>query len=823
LGGRASFTGRYDKGAARSMAGDLAAPSLPLRRVSGSVGAGLIAGDGSTDRRLGAKGRSGVVAFDTTGSDSRRLSRKGDDASLTGSLSGKEWTFVPSADKMKVARASVVDMLDALTFEGPEGQAQRAQVGELTSPQEVHAHLQAMDADHMFWGKRGGDEAENAFDLFGGGAGGLNGPEAELFDLGEEIETENWKLRQKFGEEALKWLGIAINADERSSSSLLNLYLGGTAAPVAATGGVVSGEIALKGGKRTATLGTQVGRMAGKYPDVVRIQTTQRMPSRAIALFSVSLEDSHMHEPKRGEHGARRFPSMEKRPHDIQELPRPALVAALTSKGARKLMSDAFTRLDYKRGGRITLDMMTDRLGLPQYLAAEMFARIGVGPTDSLTRRDMTSAATSLVRDMDALGRTVADYGAVATALRLAAMGVWGVIVVFVALWAFEVSLLSVIVPIGLLFTSLSFAAGEPAKIFFMSLFALTVYAPFECGDKVILDNSRVLTVSKIEVCATWFRNAFGREMMVSNHRLINMGIENFRRCQNASVELLFTIGYRTSPRQFDAMVSAMLAYVRNYSNRWMEENVDCLIKDGTGVDGDIKFVVWLKHKKSWMEGMEVMTDSSRFIFFSLQTMRRLGIEHIRSAQPVILADPIGQGQEQPAGASSGGPIRLRRSQLWDHDLTAKTLEEPSREEENSSTDSEAPPKPKLGEKPRSNPSSRRGSVDEDKLPRKKIHLKHDTPPAQWMDVGQSLVHRVPKRATDGSKAACLREAFAHGTITTAGDEAATGFDSKTYALGFEPPMLGAAGKTVGSTPFDERQASGLRRRLALSKAKEHH
>ena len=339
-------------------------------------------------------------------------------------------------------------------------------------------------------------------------------------------------------------------------------------------------------------------------------------------------------------------------------LPTPALIGALTSRAARRVMTDAFAHLDYKRSGRVTLEMLAGRVGLPMHIAAEALALTASVPAASLSRRDFSAAGAKLVRDVRALGRTVEDFGAVATAVRLAAMAVWGVLVLFVGLWAFEVSLLDVVVPFGLLFTSLSFAAGEPARLTFMGLFIMTMYAPYEVGDRVSINGARPMTVVRIEAAATWLRTVAGRELMISNHTLLDATVENYMRCKLASVELLFTVGYRTSHKQLDALVEAVVAYTRGLPTRWTEDGASFMIKDGSGVDGRLNFVIWLEHRRSWAEAGEVLTDSSRATLFIIDAMQRLGIEYVEPPRPLLI-----RNEEDTAAAATGArPWRLGSS-----------------------------------------------------------------------------------------------------------------------------------------------------------------
>lgn len=450
---------------------------------------------------------------------------------------------------------------------------------------------------------------------------------------------------------------------------------------------------------------------------------------------------------------------------DSTSLPAPRLNDVASTAEARRLLTESFDQLDYQRCKRISVASLCDRLDLPRPVAQALLSAVAGITTEAVSRRDVAAAAASIIRDVRALGHTVEDFGALTTALRLAAMAVWGVLVVFVGLWAFEVSLLDVIVPLGLLFTSLSFAAGEPARIFFLGLFALTVYAPFEVGDRVSINGSRVATVTKIEVCATWLRNVHGKSFMISNHTLINSVVENFRRCNKAGVEQIFTVGYRTTARQFDALLEAALAHVRSLPNRW-DDSVSCYIKDGSGVDGVINFVLWLDHKHSWMEAAEVLTDSSRFTFFIIQTMRKLGIEHIKSPQPIIHVDPM-------AGSGPDAPQASRPEGVEKTDTAHRQSLHP----------------PSCASLPRSD---------------------------GWrMQAGTSLIARDwSERPSPPAHHPMSRVPRPLLPSEFMSDVLSRGYNGRIWASMFEPPHLGAVSKVVGETSYDERLASTLRRRL---------
>ncbi|KAA0154121.1 hypothetical protein FNF29_02742 [Cafeteria roenbergensis] len=591
-------------------------------------------------------GHSGPHHASSTG---RRASEADIESSKGRGSSGREWTFVPSAAELRWSSASLAAVAEAIVFAGPKGAARRAEMRDrwgwmdMAARADKEAVANPTALDDLVMGLASTSDGDDSSVSSSEGSGGNSDDDGVA--RGRAAVSDATMLAA--ARAAAADLGVHLPASADAADKTGSGNAAATAAAAAASGGDAANGGVGSGPSLAAMLGLRRGGKGG----------AGSVASGAIPLFAVKgvapATASKSATPVRGVGVS----------GGSAALPQPTLVGALSTRAARKVMFEAFSHLDYKRSGRVTVEMMASRLGVPAHAAAEIFHQVASVPTEALSKRDFAAAGAKLVHDLRALGRTVEDFGAVATAVRLAALGVWAVVVLFVGLWAFQVSLLDVVVPFGLMFTSLGFAAGEPAKVFFNGLFVLTAYAPFEVGDRVSINGMRVMTVTKIGVVSTWYRTVSGREMMLSNHTLLLANVENYSRCKAANVEILFTIGFRTTPRQFDAFVETVVAYANGLPTRWEEDSVDVMIKDGSGVDSKLNFVIWLTHRRGWNESLEVLTDASRATMFFIQAMQRLGIEYVSSAQPVMLKvedAKLRQAAAMVAAAAHGGHAGAR-------------------------------------------------------------------------------------------------------------------------------------------------------------------
>jgi small-conductance mechanosensitive channel len=273
--------------------------------------------------------------------------------------------------------------------------------------------------------------------------------------------------------------------------------------------------------------------------------------------------------------------------------------------------------------------------------AFALFDSEGVG---EITLQVFIESAGRLMDDLNALKASLdgSNQSAVAAVSSLVNV-VFFVMFCFGLIFVFDLNPASVIVPLGTVFVSASFAIGPTLANVISSIILVLITRPFDVGDRLyasdILEGKELLLVQRIELLSTTFTRSNNRLLTSPNWKLLSMNIENLRRSPNVVAKLEFSIPFETSARQLENVRLRLDHYIKANTNEWRpgSERVRAV-----GIDGpSIKIVIFVTSRVMW-------SDVSRLFKMNhslwLHVCASLNHEGIRFKSPDVRVSIEGPG-----------------------------------------------------------------------------------------------------------------------------------------------------------------------------------
>lgn len=209
----------------------------------------------------------------------------------------------------------------------------------------------------------------------------------------------------------------------------------------------------------------------------------------------------------------------------VVQLTGDSLVEVTSSSQMRRLASAAFQRLDARRTGRVSEEVLR-RLGGLEYAEAEECVQLmEATATKTFTRRDAVLFANRVWSEWRGLSLTMQGYSSANDAIRLIAEALFVVALVISALVVFGADVGQVLLTFGTVLVSTSFAAGEPIRNVLQSLIFIIGYQAFDVGDRVVIEGQPTSYVHAIGLLTCTFRTLTSKKYMIATHRLIDMTI----------------------------------------------------------------------------------------------------------------------------------------------------------------------------------------------------------------------------------------------------------------------------------------------------------
>jgi small-conductance mechanosensitive channel len=120
-----------------------------------------------------------------------------------------------------------------------------------------------------------------------------------------------------------------------------------------------------------------------------------------------------------------------------------------------------------------------------------------------LVRKDIVKAVNSVYKDREKLVRNMKDRQSVAGVLSKIIAVILFLVAVIIFITLLGVDFVSFIAPFGTAVLAISFVFGSAAASAFKSFVFLIFVNPFDVGDRVRLEDNRVLKILKISLLST--------------------------------------------------------------------------------------------------------------------------------------------------------------------------------------------------------------------------------------------------------------------------------------------------------------------------------
>ena len=322
---------------------------------------------------------------------------------------------------------------------------------------------------------------------------------------------------------------------------------------------------------------------------------------------------------------------------------------------AKRIMNGLFSALDITNSNHITREQLSwggDGWDTPlgpgwsEESVEGAFTTLGMANGVSFSREDLLRFTESAVGDFFSMRGTLSTYSAVTEAIRLIAGGVYYIAMLAFILVLFQIEVSTVLLSLGTLLVSVSFAIGQPASRMAEALLFLLVTQPFDVGDRVRVDGGAAMYVRHIDIYTTTFQRLDGTLVTLANHILSASEVRNEKRGGYSVHEINLNIALDTTPQQLERLNAEVVSYVRARPSSWVSGVIECYIYSADPARNSMLVSFWLKHRLSFQQVLRVFGDKSAFILFLLRTMKQLGIQYSMPHQPV---DLVGNGVRPPS------------------------------------------------------------------------------------------------------------------------------------------------------------------------------
>ncbi|KAG8902323.1 hypothetical protein FRB99_004631 [Tulasnella sp. 403] len=263
-----------------------------------------------------------------------------------------------------------------------------------------------------------------------------------------------------------------------------------------------------------------------------------------------------------------------------------------------------------------------------------------------ITRAEIKTAVLKVYKERRFLAKSLRDVSAAVNTLDTIMLTGFLIILIFITLPIFGVSISSSFSSIYTVFIAASFIFKNAASNAFDSIMFLfvTQYAafnfllPFDTGDRCFIDNEN-LVVRKMGLFATTFIRADGSQTYYFNSMLLTKFINNARRSATMAENLEMQVSWRTPQWKLDKLEKRMNEWIDSDEKRWF--------KSGTSVSfSKIDFqraltvTIGIGHNGTWQDWTMRLARKTAFHAAVQYFCRQLEITCSESPQPIIFMKP---------------------------------------------------------------------------------------------------------------------------------------------------------------------------------------
>ncbi len=347
------------------------------------------------------------------------------------------------------------------------------------------------------------------------------------------------------------------------------------------------------------------------------------------------------------------------------------IVAIRNAAHAKRLINQLFTALDTRNTGLITRQQLqwdgdgwNNPLG-PGWSEDSIeaaFQTMGADNALSFSRSDLLLFTEAAVTGFQSLRGTLNSLSAVTRALSLLANVLLMIVFIIFGVLLFDIDVQPVLISIGTVLVSVSFAIAGPAGNFVESLIFLLVTRPYDMGDRVRFNGGITMFVHKMDLYTTTFERNDGTYVTYRNAVLAAGEIRNEKRSGYATIQVQMDISMDATPEQLEAMNGAVVNYVRNRPQSWRSGVIEFHIYSLNPERNSMSVAFWLRHRHPFQNGTAVFGDTSLFLLFVSRLFKKMGIRYSLPKQPIEI---LGQrGVDIMGDDDLSAPERLKAEKV---------------------------------------------------------------------------------------------------------------------------------------------------------------
>lgn len=271
----------------------------------------------------------------------------------------------------------------------------------------------------------------------------------------------------------------------------------------------------------------------------------------------------------------------------------------------------------------------------------------------AISRDEMVSTFTLFLAGWGSTRKALESYAGISDALKMIAEAVCWIILFFVVLAIFDVNFQNVLVPLGTVMVSLSFALGPSISSTVSALLFILVQAPYDVGDRVqcrIVGDNTTAVVSQINVLTTVFCTTSDNKLhMVRNADLALCEIINHRRSPQALFSPKFTVDHTIVGAQLGQLQAGVEQWLREHQVAWLP-TCSVTVSPVTTPPNSVEVAFWCTQHASWQEGGKIWPAYTQLCMAIVALLRSMDLKYVHATRPVEI-----RGMEGPGGSSGPG------------------------------------------------------------------------------------------------------------------------------------------------------------------------
>ncbi|EKM59449.1 uncharacterized protein PHACADRAFT_86174 [Phanerochaete carnosa HHB-10118-sp] len=270
--------------------------------------------------------------------------------------------------------------------------------------------------------------------------------------------------------------------------------------------------------------------------------------------------------------------------------------------------------------------------------AQEAFRVFDTDNNGDITRAEIKTTLLKVYKERRSLSRSMRDVGVALQTLDNILLFFALVILFFISLSVFGVSVGNSLTSLYTLGIGLSFVFKNACSNAFDAVMFLFVTHPFDTGDRCFIDDEN-LVVKKMGLFATVFTRQDGTESYYFNSQLFTKFITNARRSGKTAEACTLQVHWRTPLEKLDELEKCMNNWLSKEKNRWFEPSTSVTLQNIKNMR-HLEITIGISHNGNWQDWSARLTRKTAFYAAAAYYCRQLGIIAYEAPLPIAYVDP---------------------------------------------------------------------------------------------------------------------------------------------------------------------------------------